>query len=215
MIFDLLYLDGHSLMALPYEERRAQLLELGLNGPTWQTPAHHVGDGAALLEASRAQGLEGIVAKRLDCPYPPGRRSSDWVKVKNVRRADVVIGGWLPGEGGRSGRLGALVVGFYEDGELRYAGRVGHRLHARPSSPGSATLLDGARARGQPVRAAASRRRRRASSSRRSSPRSTTPSGRTRARCASPPTRACATTSRRRTSGPPTRSSSRSRRCSC
>ena len=57
--------------------------------PTWQTPAHHVGDGAALLEASRAQGLEGIVAKRLDCPYAPGRRSSGWVKVKNVRRADV------------------------------------------------------------------------------------------------------------------------------
>jgi bifunctional non-homologous end joining protein LigD len=125
VIFDLLHLDGHSLMALPYEERRARLLELGLQGPTWQTPAHHVGHGAALLEASRAQGLEGIVAKRLDCPYTPGRRSPGWVKVKNVRSTEVVVGGWLEGEGGRAGRLGALLVGYHEGGELRYAGRVG------------------------------------------------------------------------------------------
>jgi bifunctional non-homologous end joining protein LigD len=125
MIFDLLWLDGRSLMDRTYEERRAALQELGVGGPSWQAPAHHVGDGKRLLEASRAQGLEGIIAKRLDCPYVPGRRSQGWVKVKNVRRADAVIGGWLPGEGGRSGRLGALVVDFYEDGELRYAGRVG------------------------------------------------------------------------------------------
>ena len=84
-----------------------------------------MGDGDAMLAASRAQGLEGIVAKRLDCPYLPGRRSPGWVKVKNVRNTDVVVGGWMPGEGGRSGRLGALVIGFYKDGELRYAGRVG------------------------------------------------------------------------------------------
>jgi bifunctional non-homologous end joining protein LigD len=126
IIFDLLFLDGHSLLDEPYVARRERLLELGLSGPTWQTPAHHVGDGAALLEASRAQGLEGVLAKRLDCPYTPGRRSPGWVKVKNVRRADVVIGGWLPGEGNRSGRIGALVVGYHdEEGALRYAGRVG------------------------------------------------------------------------------------------
>jgi len=125
IIFDLLYLDGHSLMDQPYEERRGALLELGLTGPTWQTPAPHVGDGARLLEASKAQGLEGIIAKRLDCPYTPGRRSNGWVKVKNIRRTDAVIGGWLPGAGGRSGRLGALVIGYWQDGELRYSGRVG------------------------------------------------------------------------------------------
>jgi len=125
VIFDVLWLDGHSLMALPYTERRERLVELGLNGPTWRTPANHVGDGAAMLQASQAQGLEGIIAKRLDCPYTPGRRSPTWVKVKNVRETDVVVGGWLPGEGKRSGRLGALLVGFYEDGELKYAGRVG------------------------------------------------------------------------------------------
>jgi bifunctional non-homologous end joining protein LigD len=125
ILFDLLWLDGHSLMALPYTERRERLLELGLNGARWQTPANHVGDGAAMLAASRDSGLEGIIAKRLDSPYHSGRRSPGWVKVKNVRETDVVVGGWLPGEGKRSGRLGALVVGFYEDGELKYAGRVG------------------------------------------------------------------------------------------
>jgi bifunctional non-homologous end joining protein LigD len=125
VIFDLLWLDGHSLMENTYEERRASLAELELAGPRWQVPGHHVGDGAALLEASRRQGLEGIIAKRLDCPYVPGRRSSGWVKVKNFRRTDVVVCGWMPGEGGRSGRIGALLMGAYEDGELRYVGRVG------------------------------------------------------------------------------------------
>ncbi|HEX6023752.1 MAG TPA: non-homologous end-joining DNA ligase [Solirubrobacter sp.] len=153
MIFDLLWLDGHSLMAEPYEARRAKLAELELSGPTWQTPSHHVGDGPAMLAASRAQGLEGIVAKRLDCPYTPGRRSHGWIKVKNKRTTDVVVGGWLPGEGSRSGRLGALVVGFYKDGELRYAGRAGSgfseselkrvqallEAHAREDSPFTGT----------------------------------------------------------------------------
>jgi bifunctional non-homologous end joining protein LigD len=124
--FDLLYLDGRSLMGLPYAERRAALAELGLSGPTWQAPAHHVGDGHALLELTRAQQLEGVIAKRLDCPYVPGRRSPGWIKVKNVSSTDIVIGGWLAGEGGRSGRLGALVIGIPdEQGVLRYAGRVG------------------------------------------------------------------------------------------
>jgi bifunctional non-homologous end joining protein LigD len=79
-----------------------------------------------MLEASRAQGLEGIVAKRIDCPYEPGRRARNWVKIKNVVQSDVVVGGWTPGEGGRSSTLGALAMGFYDDeGELRYAGKVG------------------------------------------------------------------------------------------
>jgi bifunctional non-homologous end joining protein LigD len=124
--FDLLHLDGRSLMGLCYDERRAALAELELSGPTWQAPAHHVGDGRALLELTRAQQLEGVVAKRLDCPYLPGRRSPGWVKVKNVNSTDAVIGGWLPGDGGRSGGLGALVIGIPDEhGVLRYAGRVG------------------------------------------------------------------------------------------
>jgi bifunctional non-homologous end joining protein LigD len=125
IVFDLLWLDGHSLMDLPYDQRRARLKELELQGPHWQTPDHVVGNGAAVLEASRASGLEGVVAKRLDSPYLPGRRSPCWLKVKNVLREDVVVGGWLPGEGKRRDRIGALLIGVPEDGRLRYAGRVG------------------------------------------------------------------------------------------
>ncbi len=123
--FDLLWLDGHSLTALPYVERRERLRELDLDGRSWQTPDHVVGNGPAVLEASRERGLEGVVAKKLDSPYEPGRRSRCWLKVKNVRREDVVVGGWLPGEGRRSDRIGALLVGVPEDGRLRYCGRVG------------------------------------------------------------------------------------------
>jgi bifunctional non-homologous end joining protein LigD len=129
MIFDLLYLDGRTLFDVPYEERRAELEELGLNDTAWQTPAYHPGDGAALQAASKQQGLEGIVAKRLRSTYAPGRRSRDWLKVKNVRSQEVVIGGWLPGRGRREGELGALLVGYYEregrQRRLRYAGKVG------------------------------------------------------------------------------------------
>jgi bifunctional non-homologous end joining protein LigD len=125
VIFDLLWLDGHSLMAEPYAERRARLAELDLNGERWRTPEHVVGHGAEVLGASAGQGLEGVVAKRLDSPYEPGRRSACWVKVKNTARQEVVVGGWLPGEGRRRERIGALLVGVREDGHLRYAGRVG------------------------------------------------------------------------------------------
>ena len=93
VIFDLLWLDGHSTCPLPYEERRALLDKLELEGPSWRTPAYRRGDGEALLEATKEQGLEGLVAKRLDSPYEPGRRSGAWIKVKNVARQEVVIGG--------------------------------------------------------------------------------------------------------------------------
>jgi bifunctional non-homologous end joining protein LigD len=123
--FDLLWLDGHPLLDVPYAERRERLRELGLEGPSWRTPDHVVGNGAAVLEASLRNGLEGVVAKKLDSPYEPGRRSPCWLKIKNVRREDVVVGGWLPGTGKRDERIGALLVGVERDGELRYAGRVG------------------------------------------------------------------------------------------
>ena len=142
IVFDLLWLDGHPLPGLAYEERRERLLELGLQGGRWQTPAHHVGDGAAMLEASRANGLEGIIAKRLDCPYTPGRRSPGWVKVKNVLETDVVVGGWLPGEGRRATQFGALVVGVHQDGELKYAGRVGTGFDERELGRLGAMLAD-------------------------------------------------------------------------
>ncbi len=133
-IFDLLYLDGRNLMALPYEQRRRRLDALGLGGPAWRVPAAFPGSvrpGAELLKATAAQGLEGVVAKRLDSRYEPGRRTGAWVKVKNMRRQELVIGGWLPGEGRRERRIGALLMGVHEPssnaspGPLRYAGRVG------------------------------------------------------------------------------------------
>jgi bifunctional non-homologous end joining protein LigD len=124
-IFDLLYVDGRSLLRLPYSERRAALDRLDLGGPAWRVPAAHHDNGARLLGATREQGLEGIVAKRLDSPYEAGRRSGAWVKVKNIIRQELVIGGWIPGEGRRANRIGALLMGYYEDGGFRYAGRVG------------------------------------------------------------------------------------------
>jgi bifunctional non-homologous end joining protein LigD len=126
VIFDLLWLDGHSLLEQTYENRRKLLAKLELTGTAWQTPAYHEGNGAGLLAASKAQGLEGVVAKRLNCPYVPGRRSPGWLKVKNVKSAEVVVGGWTWGDGGRANRLGALAIGFYDaDGNLFHCGRVG------------------------------------------------------------------------------------------
>jgi bifunctional non-homologous end joining protein LigD len=126
-IFDLLWLDGHSLLDLPYTERRKQLATLELDGEHWRVPAHHEGQGSALLAATREQGLEGIVAKRLDSRYAPGRRDGSWLKVKHSRRQELVIGGWTEGRRARQNRLGALELGVHdpESGELKYAGRVG------------------------------------------------------------------------------------------
>ncbi|MDO8188285.1 DNA ligase D [Conexibacter sp. JD483] len=130
VIFDLLHRDGRSLLATAYEERRAQLDQLGIGGPAWRVPAYHRGNGSALLAATREQGLEGIVAKRLDAHYEPGRRGGAWLKLRNRLRQELVIGGWLPGEGNREGRIGALLVGDRDQpgGPLRYAGRVGSGL---------------------------------------------------------------------------------------
>ena len=143
-VFDLLYLDGHSLIELPYFERRARLESLELAGPAWRVPAAHPGEGRALLEATAKQGLEGIVAKRLDTRYEPGRRSGAWLKIKNTLRQELVIAGWIPGEGRRTARIGALLVGAYEDGKLRYAGRVGTGFTEK--------VLDDLRKRLEPLR---------------------------------------------------------------
>ena len=125
VIFDLLYLDGRTTIGLPYRERRALLEGLELRGPAWQTPAYHAGEGRELLAAAAEQRLEGVVAKRLGSPYRPGRRTDEWLKIKHVNRQELVIGGWLPGKGARAGRLGALLVGYYEPGAGRGVGKNG------------------------------------------------------------------------------------------
>lgn len=125
MLFDLLYLDGRSTMALPYTERRRLLESLELEGSCWKTPANHRGPGDAFLRASAEGGLEGVVAKRLDSPYEPGRRSSAWVKVKNNLHQEFVIAGWTPGAGSLDGSFGALLLGYYDctPGEASRLGR--------------------------------------------------------------------------------------------
>jgi bifunctional non-homologous end joining protein LigD len=125
LLFDVLYLEAALLLAEPYVTRRDRLLGLALSGSHWQTPTHQVGDGDVLMKASVDNGLEGVVAKRLDSAYEPGRRSGAWLKVKNRLRQEFVIGGWVDGEGRRQGMPGALLVGYYEDGRLVYASRVG------------------------------------------------------------------------------------------
>jgi bifunctional non-homologous end joining protein LigD len=125
VLFDLLWLDGNDLTGLPYLDRRRLLLDLVEDGDAWRVPTHHLGDGDVLLDHARQNGLEGLIAKRVDSPYLSGKRSPAWRKVKIRRGQELVVGGWLPGEGNRTGALGALLVGHYDDQGLRYAGRVG------------------------------------------------------------------------------------------
>jgi bifunctional non-homologous end joining protein LigD len=126
LAFDLLYLDGRSLLDTPYAERRELLTELNLSGESWHTPPWFAGGGEAVLEASKEQRLEGVLIKRLSSPYCPGTRSKDWLKLKNMRMQEVVIAGWKPGEGHRQGAIGSLLLGVPDDdGQLVYAGHVG------------------------------------------------------------------------------------------
>ncbi|MGA9762101.1 MAG: non-homologous end-joining DNA ligase [Gaiellaceae bacterium] len=125
VVFDLLYLDGADMLAASYRKRRGLLQSLELSGSNWHAPPFFEKDGAELLRTSHEQGLEGVVCKRMDSPYLPGRRSGDWLKIKHERVQEVVIGGWRPGTGRRSGGIGSLLVGFFEGRDLVYAGRVG------------------------------------------------------------------------------------------
>lgn len=126
LAFDLLYLEGRLLYGLPYEERRHLLDSLHLAGETFATPPYFTGtEKAGVIETSVERGLEGIVAKRRSSKYRPGARNGDWVKVKNFRTQEVVIGGWTEGKGERSGSLGALLLGIPHPGGLGFVGKVG------------------------------------------------------------------------------------------
>ncbi len=149
-IFDLLHLDG-PLLAKPYVQRRELLDQLHLTGGPVGTPANHTGIAASVLVDLAGQyGLEGVVAKRLDSRYEPGRRARTWIKTPLRQTQEVIIGGWRPGEGNRAGTIGALLLGVYDEtGRLCYAGDVGTgftdrmlqdlqamlRSHARSTSP--------------------------------------------------------------------------------
>ena len=123
--YDVLYLDGKSLIKTPLEERKEILGELVVVSDQVQVSPWVEGEGTTLYEAACAQNLEGIVAKKKGGPYRPGRRGKDWLKIKTTCEADLVIGGWSKGEGSRSTSFGALLVGAWEESGLRYVGSVG------------------------------------------------------------------------------------------
>jgi bifunctional non-homologous end joining protein LigD len=124
--FDLLYLEGRSLAELPYDQRRSALESLNLQGETFATPPSIINTaGAKVIDIARERGLEGVVIKRRSSRYSPGSRSGDWIKVKNFRTQEVVIGGWTEGKGERDGGLGALLLGVPSHEGLTYVGKVG------------------------------------------------------------------------------------------
>jgi bifunctional non-homologous end joining protein LigD len=132
VVFDVLHLDGHDLTDATYDERRAVLESLQLAGPSFTTSAsYRDAHGADILRGTQESGLEGIIAKRRDSRYTPGRRSDEWIKIKNVRTQEVVIGGWTEGSGNRHDDLGALLLGLPEGQGLRYVGKVGTGFSAR------------------------------------------------------------------------------------
>ncbi|NVN49915.1 ATP-dependent DNA ligase [Mycolicibacterium hippocampi] len=122
--FDILHLDGRSLLRAKYSDRR-RLLEALAEGGGLIVPDPLDGDGPEALEFARKKGWEGVVAKKRDSTYQPGRRSSSWLKDKFWRTQEVVIGGWREGAGGRSSGIGALMLGIPDDDGLQFVGRVG------------------------------------------------------------------------------------------
>ncbi|WP_175407399.1 ATP-dependent DNA ligase [Streptomyces sp. TRM64462] len=125
VLFDVVHLRGRLLTGRPWAERREELERLALTGAAWSTPRALVGHGEAALAATREHGLEGLICKRLNSRYEPGVRSRNWIKIRNMRTADVVVGGWLPGGGRLTGLPGSVLVGQFHAGALRYVGSVG------------------------------------------------------------------------------------------
>jgi bifunctional non-homologous end joining protein LigD len=128
--FDLLYLDGRSLLNVPLEDRKRLLQSILRPHPRVRFAAHVVGEGQAFHEAAKERGLEGVIAKLRRSRYEPGRRTPAWLKFKIRPEQELVVGGWTPGEG-NARDLGAVAVGVYEDGRLRFAGKVGSGFDGR------------------------------------------------------------------------------------
>src|SRR5207248_6261848 len=127
--FDLLHFAGIDLRKSRYVDRRRHLAQCLLPSPL-VTLVHAMDDGVALFAAARASGFEGVIGKRKESQYHSGRRSPSWLKVKSVASGDFVIGGYTRGSGARA-PLGALLVGYWDDGKLRYASHVGSGFDER------------------------------------------------------------------------------------
>ncbi len=123
--FDVLQIDGTDTIDVPYLDRRRLLERLVEPGDNWLVPSFRVGDGPALVAATAEQGLEGVIAKRVDSRYRPGTRTKDWRKIKNRTAVELTVGGFTAGTGNRAGTFGALLVGRPTADGLAFAGGVG------------------------------------------------------------------------------------------
>ena len=125
--FDVLHIDGHDTTELTFEQRRSLLEQVLDDGPNWFVSELHsgTGSGAALAASTRAGRAEGIVAKRLDSRYQPGKRSPSWRKIKHRSEQEFVVGGYTTGTGSRAGTFGSIAVGYYDGDRLVYAGTAG------------------------------------------------------------------------------------------
>jgi len=130
MAFDLMHLDGRSLVEVPLEERKRVLRRVLRPHHMVRYASHVAADGTTFTRVAAERGLEGVVAKRRDSPYLPGKRTRDWLKIKLRREQEVVVVGWLPGKGTHKD-LGSLIVAVNEDGRLRHAGQVGSGIDAK------------------------------------------------------------------------------------
>lgn len=128
--FDLLWLNGLDATPLPYLDRRRLLAEVLTEDPRWKCPPHSLDDPSYLFQLAQTRQLEGVICKRTNSPYRPGRRSDDWVKVKVRQTAEFVVGATIAGSGSLDGQIGSLAVGvFDEKGDFHYAGSVGSGLN--------------------------------------------------------------------------------------
>lgn len=123
--FDVLQVDGTDTVDLDYLDRRRLLDQLVEAGDNWTVPSFRIGDGSALVAATAEQGLEGVIAKRIDSRYRPGTRTKDWRKIKNRTTVELTIGGFTRGTGNRADTFGALLVGRPLPDGLAFAGGVG------------------------------------------------------------------------------------------
>ena len=142
--FDLLHLDGRSLLAVPLEERKRLLRSRLRPHPLVRYASHVEGDGRVFTDAARAQELEGIVAKLRRSPYEPGRRARSWLKIKLRREQEVVVVGWLEGQGSHR-ELGSLIVAVRTGDRWTHAGQVGSGIDTRTRRELRATLDELAR----------------------------------------------------------------------
>ena len=123
-VFDVLWLEGKDLTALPLRERKEILRSIIPQSDQIRVSDSFETTGIAFFDAARKMGLEGIIAKKIDCPYQPGVRNQDWLKIKTNKRQEVVIGGFTNNDGS-SKPFSALLVGVFENGELHYTGKIG------------------------------------------------------------------------------------------